>query len=360
MLGCTSAGSGTDAVLAGGAAVLAAGGVLDGLAGFNLPQRLAGVVPAWLTEIAVGVGTTAVFVGLRLLAQPFLGDLTPFSLAILALVLSSLLAGWRSGAVSLVLGLGLIWYFVLTPQRSFEFASSQAGLSLALPAAAEVAILFVLALYQREVKASEAERATTISFLGDALREMDHRTKNNFQIVTGLLTLQASRSGSADVKAALGEAVERLKAVAAVYDALAPSSAGLASVRLQDQLEEICSQIRRGILPQGIALESELDAMVVPHETAVAIGIIVNELVTNACKHAFGDGGGEVRVRVVREDGAARIEVADNGCGYAPSGKKRSGLGTRLIAGFVERLGGRSDVRSTPEGTVHTILVPLR
>jgi two-component sensor histidine kinase len=336
------------------------GGIVDGLAGFNLPQRLSGTVPTWLTEIAVAVAATALFVGLRLLAQPFLGDLAPFSLAILALVLSDLLAGWRSGAVSLVLGLGLIWYFVIPPQMSFGIVSSEAGLSLALTAAVELAILIVLALYQREVRATEEQRATRISFLGDALREMDHRTKNNFQIVTGLLTLQASRSGSAEVKAALGEAVERLQAVSAVYDALAPSSAGLASVRLQDQLEEICGQIRRGILPQGIALEAELEPIVVPHETAVAIGIVVNELVTNACKHAFGDGGGEVRVRVAREDGGARIEVADNGCGYASSGRKRTGLGTRLIASFVDRVGGRSEVRSTAEGTVHTILVPLR
>ena len=332
---------------------------MNGLAGFNLPQRLAGVAPPWVTEIGVGIGATALFVGLRLLAQPYLGELAPFPLAILALVVADLLAGWRSGAVSLVLGLLLTWFFVVSPQMSFELQSPQAALSLLLTAAAEVAILAALAFYQRDVKASEDARATRISFLGDALREMDHRTKNNFQIVTGLLTLQASRSESAEVKTALGEAVERLKAVAAVYDALAPSSAGLASVHLHDQLEEICAQIRRGILPQGIALEAELEPIVVPHETAVAIGIVVNELVTNACKHAFGEAGGEVRVRVVRQEGAARIEVADNGRGYSPGGKTRSGLGSRLIAGFVKRLGGRSEVRSTPEGTVHTLVVPL-
>jgi two-component sensor histidine kinase len=163
------------------------------------------------------------------------------------------------------------------------------------------------------------------------------------------------------VREALGEATERLKAIAAVYSALAPSSQGLASVRLQDQLQEICDQIRRGILPEGITLESELEPMLVPHETGVALGIVVNELVTNACKHAFGDGGGTIRIRAVREDDkVARIEVADNGRGFVPAAPGgRKGLGTRLVAAFVGRAGGTSEVRSSPQGTAHLIRVPL-
>jgi two-component sensor histidine kinase len=93
----------------------------------------------------------------------------------------------------------------------------------------------------------------------------------------------------------------------------------------------------------------------------VALGIIVNELVTNACKHAFGEGGGTIQVRAVREgEKAARIEVADNGRGFAPAAASgRKGLGTRLVAAFVGRAGGTSEVRSSAEGTVHLIRVPL-
>jgi two-component sensor histidine kinase len=224
----------------------------------------------------------------------------------------------------------------------------------------EAFILAALALYQREVRVGEVERVRRINFLGHALREMDHRTKNNFQIVTSLLTLQGNRSTNPEVKAALREAAERLGAVSAVYAALAPSSHGLATVRLQDQLQEICDQIRRGILPDGIGLQAELEPILVPHETAVAIGIIVNELVTNACKHAFGERGGTIWVRASAEEGRARVEVADNGKGLAPAANGTGGLGTRLVAAFVQRVGGTSDVRSSPEGTVHAILVPLR
>lgn len=324
----------------------------------DLPRRLSRRLPRPVTELAVGVGMTALFVGVRLAIAPLLGGVAPFALGIIAVVLAALLGGWRSGLVSMMVGTSLIWYLVLPPYRSFAIESGSTALTLAAGAFTEGVILLALGLYQREVRAAQFERARRINFLGHALKEMDHRTKNNFQIVTSLLTLQASRSASEEVKAALSEAAERLKAVAAVYDALAPSSQGLAMVRLQDQLQEICDQIRRGIMPDGIALSTELEPILVPHESAVAIGIIVNELVTNACKHAFGDGGGSIRVKAWRDDGAAYIEVADDGRGFV-AGAARPGLGSRLVTAFLQRLKARSDVQSSPEGTIHRVRVPL-
>ncbi|HEX8381083.1 MAG TPA: histidine kinase dimerization/phosphoacceptor domain -containing protein [Allosphingosinicella sp.] len=324
----------------------------------DLPRRLSRRLPRPVTELAVGIGVTALFVGIRVAIAPLLGEVAPFALSIIAVVIASLIGGWRSGLVSMVLGTLLIWYLVLPPYLSFALEDGPTALVLAAGAFTEGVILLALGLYQREVRAGQLERTRRINFLGHALREMDHRTKNNFQIVTSLLTLQASRSASDEVKSALNEAAERLKAVSAVYEALAPSSQGLASVRLQDQLQEICDQIRRGIMPESIGLSTELEPIVVPHESAVAIGIIVNELVTNACKHAFGQGGGSIRVRTWRDDGAAYIEVADDGRGFV-AGAAKPGLGSRLVTAFLQRLKARSDVQSSPEGTIHRIRVPL-
>jgi two-component sensor histidine kinase len=331
---------------------------LQRLVTIDLPRRLSRRLPMAVTELAVGIAVTAFFVGVRLAISPLLGEVAPFALGIVAVVIAALLGGWRSGLVSMVLGTALIWYLVLPPYRSFELETSASALTLVAGAFTQGVILLALGLYQREVRAGQLERARRINFLGHALKEMDHRTKNNFQIVTSLLTLQANRSPSEEVKAALGEAAERLKAVSAVYDALAPSSQGLASVRLQDQLQEICDQIRRGILPDGISLSTELEPILVPHESGVAIGIIVNELVTNACKHAFGDGGGAILVKAWREDGAAYIEVGDDGKGFIP-GTAKPGLGSRLVTAFLQRLKARSDVHSSPEGTTHRVRVPL-
>jgi two-component sensor histidine kinase len=327
----------------------------------DLPSRLSRVLPRWLTELLIAVFATGLFVGGRLMAVPLIGEHAPFALGFLAMVLAALLAGWRSGAVSLLLGTGLVWYFVLPPRQSFAIEDGATALTLGTVILSQVLILLALAIYQREVRAGALDRTRRINFLGHALKEMDHRTKNNFQIVTSLLGMQGARSGNAEVKAALAEAAERLKAVAAVYAALAPSSQGLGVVRLHDQLQEICNQIRLGFLPDSIVLDTEFEPMLVPNETAVSIGIIVNELVTNACKHAFPDEGGTILVRAIKDCEGALIEVTDDGKGLGDRPKGKSGLGTRLVGAFVQRTGGRADVRSTPGGgTTHSIRIPLR
>ncbi|QAY76262.1 sensor histidine kinase [Sphingosinicella sp. BN140058] len=325
----------------------------------DLPARLSRLLPRWVTQALVAIAITGIFVGIRLMLLPLIGPQAPFALAFLSTVLATLLAGWRSGALSLVLGMALVWYFVLPIQQSFVIGDGTTATTLIIVLFAQIVILVALALYQREVRRGEFERQRRINFLGHAIREMDHRTKNNFQIVTSLLTLQGSRSPNPEVQAALKEATERLKAIAAVYDALAPSSQGLVAVRLQDQMEEICSQIRRGILPDGITLVSDIEPMLVPHDVAVSIGIIVNELVTNACKHAFGEAGGTIWVRAAKEGEGARIEVADDGKGFTPAPSSRKGLGTKLVAAFVQRIGGKAEVRATPGGgTTHSISLP--
>src|SRR6185437_8702969 len=197
---------------------------------------------------------------LRLGMAPLLGNVAPFALALLAMVLATLVASWRSGLVAIVTVIGLIWYVVLEPQRDSTLSTAPLA-SLVAAGVTGGLILLALALYQREVRAGEIERARRINFLGHALREMDHRTKNNFQIVMSLLQLQANRSRNAEAQAALGEAVERLKAISSVYDSLNISSQGLARVRLQHQLQEICDRVRDGLLPEGVTIEAELDPM---------------------------------------------------------------------------------------------------
>lgn len=329
------------------------------LTAIDLPRRLSPGVPPLVTELATGAIITAVLVLVRALLSPVLAEGVPFAFAFLAVVLATLIGGWRSGTFSLAIGVLLVWYFVLPVPGSFTLADPRMFWWLVIIGGTEGLIVVALGLYQREIRWGQSERTRRINFLGHALREMDHRTRNNFQIVTSLLQLQANRSGSDEVKAALREASERLQAVSAVYAALAPSSQNLAAVRLQDQLEEICGQIRRGILPEGIVLTAEVEPMLVPHETAVAVGIIVNELVTNAAKHAFPNGRGSIVVRALKTPAGARLEVADDGCGMPARAERKGGLGTRLIAAFVQRVKGKSEVRSSSAGTVHIVTVPL-
>jgi two-component sensor histidine kinase len=316
------------------------------------------MLPRPVTEVLTGIVISGAFVGLRLAMAPLLGNIAPFSLALLGMVLATLIAGWRSGLVAIVIGVGIIWYLVLQPHGSDGPAPDPLA-SLAAASITAGLILLALAVYQREVRAGEIDRQRRIHFLGHALREMDHRTKNNFQIVMSVLQLQANRSQNEEAQAALAEAVERLKAISSVYDSLTLSGQGLGAVRLQDQLQRICDRARDGLLPDGVTIEAELEPILVPHETGACIGIVVNELITNACKHAFPDRSGRIHVTCRRDGQEARIAVADDGRGIPGSAHGRRGLGSRLIQAFVQRLKGRSEVQSSETGTTHVIMVPL-
>lgn len=323
----------------------------------RLPERLSGALPPLATELAVGILAALLFFGLRWALQPLTGDSAPYALSFLAVVLASLLAGWRSGLVALILGQLLSWYYLVPFHGSFRMPDAAALYSLLLATFAELVILLVVALYQREVAASGARRQRQIDFLGQALREIDHRTHNNFQTVLSLITLQANRAATDDVRAALHEAADRIRAVSLAYEKLALSSVGLESVRLDDHLQELCEQIGRGIVPEGVTLRTELTAATVRADTAISLGIIANELVTNAVKHAFKGERGTIQVVTRRDGDGLELRVADNGCGISASDRRR-GLGTRLVETFVRQLGGRHEVSSSAEGTTHRIRMP--
>ena len=327
------------------------------LLNIRLPERLARRLPRWVTQLFVGIAAALAFLALRIALVPLTGDAAPYALSFLAVVLATLVGGWRAGLLALSLSQFLIWYMVppavmFGPEAAFGNASLVAT-------CAQTIVLAVIAFYQREVEATENEREERIDFLGNALREIDHRTHNNFQTVMSLLTLQARQAPDPPVRAALKEAVARVKAVSLAYQKLALSSEGLESVRLQDHLQELCDQLAEGILPDTVTLQTDLDPVTLPYEEAVCIGIIVNELVTNALKHAFPEDRGEIRVSAAASEGQVIVEVADDGRGM-PNSPHRSGLGSRLIEVFVKRLEARHETPPVPRGTAHRISVPLR
>jgi K+-sensing histidine kinase KdpD len=219
-----------------------------------------------LTHAIVGAATALAFLLLRAALEPLTGDAAPYALSFLAVVLACLVAGWRSGLLALVLGQSLTWYLLVPPFGTVGLKEPAAGFSFLLATLSQALILLVISVYQREADAAEAERESRIDFLGHALREIDHRTSNNFQTITSLLLLQARQAGDPAVRAALRDAADRLKAVSLAYQKLAYSSDGLQTVRLNDHLQELCDQLRNAILPDTVLLQTRLDPVAVLYE----------------------------------------------------------------------------------------------
>jgi two-component sensor histidine kinase len=125
-------------------------------------------------------------------------------------------------------------------------------------------------------------------------------------------------------------------------------------------LDELCRDLIASVHREGgtsILLRTDIDSAVLPTDRAIPIGLIVNELVTNAVKYAFpGDRRGTVLVTLKRAPGELRLTVADDGQGADPR-RADSGLGGRLVERFVQQLGGQLKRESDSRGTtVHLIL----
>jgi len=287
------------------------------------------------------------------------GDRAPYALNFVAVVLASVVAGWRSGLVALTAGQLLTWYIVVPYEWSFRFESVELLVGFVIACLSQVLILTVIALYQREIDKGVAERERRLHLLDDALKEIDHRTRNNYQTVLAMIELQSRRSSDQIVREALAQVADRIQAVANASQQLAKKSVDIDSVRLDDHLCGLVQQIERGLSREGIDVECEVEEVTASADTATSISIIVNELVTNAIKHAFnGEGVGRVQV-VGRTGNSFELIVTDNGRGMQATRRNgHAGLGTKLVESFAKQLRAKHEVVSTDQGTMHRLVIP--
>jgi two-component sensor histidine kinase len=171
------------------------------------------------------------------------------------------------------------------------------------------------------------------------LREVNHRVGNSLQIIASLLHLQASSSGQDDVKVALTNAMGRVAAVAQVHRRLYTSQ-DLKSVLLNQYLDALLEDLRRSAEGNRMSrLTLKAEPIEIDPDRAVAIGIIVNELVMNAVKYAYPDGAGPIDVELKAEGGDLVLSIADAGVGLNVKADPRStGMGQRIVSGMAQKL----------------------
>jgi two-component system, sensor histidine kinase PdtaS len=329
----------------------------------RLPERLQGRIPPVLTEVVVGVATAITAVGLRLPLHPILDERAPYVFIFVAIVVATLLAGWRSGLVACAGGQALTWFFVIEPHWSVLGTDDARTAGFLVGSISQLIVLAVVAAYQRAADRTAAEREQRMQLLGQSLREIDHRTKNNYQTVLAMIRLQSKEVEDQEGREALERTAERIQSVALVSQQLAYSSKDLKAVRLDNHLREMCILIARGLSRVGLQVECEAEQVTVQASKAIGISIIVNELITNSLQHAFPDRrDGAICVKSCLTDGMLELIVQDNGCGFSPTAPrvrtKPGGLGSKLIDSFVHQLNARHDVVSSARGTKHRILVP--
>ena len=198
--------------------------------------------------------------------------------------------------------------------------------------------------------AAEAQRREIL------LREMQHRVKNNFQLVLSSISIQKRRSQGAEVHRALDHVASRINAISLAHDQLAPRHEGQ-TVRLSDYIRALCSAIRQQI--EDVEVDVEFDELELSIDRALPVGLILNETAMNSIKHAFGPDGGRITVRLVGGIGfgEARLTVSDNGRGIINVSENGSGL--KLIASLARQIGGTIEQQSSDSGTTTILTFPL-
>jgi len=212
-------------------------------------------------------------------------------------------------------------------------------------------------------QAAEASAVALQRILADrevSIGEAHHRVKNTIQIVSSLLSLQARTSPSEEVRHALRQSQGRLQVLAKVHELLYRDADDVREISMQTLLCEVGEALRQSFPVTNVSLQVTSDAISLAPMYGIPMALLVNEIVTNAYKHAFPDGQvGTVTVTLNETtDGVLLLQVVDDGIGMYASDETH-GLGMKLIRSFAARL--RGDLAfgrpASGTGTVVTMLM---
>jgi two-component sensor histidine kinase len=189
------------------------------------------------------------------------------------------------------------------------------------------------------------------------LQEQRHRMKNDLALLSSMIALQARSQSNPPVRAALESAVARLHVIAEGQDHL-QSATGDQVVNMQEYIEDVCWRLGEALRDvRPIALRVDSEEVMLDSRQAIRIGLIVNELATNALKHAFpGERGGTIQVRLQRLPTRLVIIVEDDGVGCPED--EQGGLGSRVVSLLAQQSGGSIKRESANPGCRVVVTMP--
>jgi len=303
-------------------------------------------MPLWAGEALTALVCLALAAVVRVVVDALLPGVAPFVLLFPAALVATLVGGWRCGALTFAIAQFWAWYYVVPPV-GLAFKGDAQPANLLLIFFAGMAVVAAAQAFRARSRSEARDDAAKLAERDLMLRELDHRMKNNFQTVASLIRLQLKRTPDEPAKLALQEALGRVLSISEAHRNLYAAGEGLACVDMAVYLTELCANLADALfLGELVRLQCSVEHGALQRDRAVAVGLIVNELVTNAAKHAFIDGRpGEIRVDFSRAPEGYRLIVEDNGRGLpADFASRGSGLGRGLVEAFTRQAGGELHV----------------
>ncbi len=188
-------------------------------------------------------------------------------------------------------------------------------------------------------------------------KEVDHRVKNSLQSLEALIRIQARIEKSPEARAALDAVQGRLATISRLHEALYLTETG-AAVDVAAFLSKVVSSTQEQ-MPAGVKVESSIARCSLPSRSASSVGMIVNEVMTNAAKYAYtGRHHGIFRLIGEKKDGYYHLSGIDDGPGL-PEDHEGDGLGMRILLAAAQQLGGKMLTPKREQGTEITVIWPL-
>lgn len=212
---------------------------------------------------------------------------------------------------------------------------------------------------EREVESRTAALNDALEAKTLLLHEVDHRVKNNLTMIGSLLRLQARTIDDPVINAKLEAMLERVDALATVHRRLYQSD-DVTKFDVGAFAANLVSDVVGASGREDIVIHTDIDAIDVPSNHAAALGLVLNEVVTNAIKHGFKDGrAGKLVVRAEHANENARIIVTDDGPGFPDGVDGSGGLGWTLIKKLSRQVGATTEWQRADPGTAVVITFPV-
>lgn len=192
------------------------------------------------------------------------------------------------------------------------------------------------------------------------LAEIHHRVKNNLAVMSSLLRLQSEKSTSEDAKDILLKNADRIHSMALIHNSFYTKD-NLSSIDFCQFISDLVDEMKKSYLRKDeISFAMNLEPITLPVNKAIPGGLIVNEILINAIKHAFKEKrNGDVNIKLTNDQKSVNLTISDNGIGFDPLQKEET-LGLTLIHSLTEQLDGEIDVKSKEGyGTVWSLSFSL-
>lgn len=285
-----------------------------------------------------GIVCAGAMLGLRTIFDAVAPTSGPFALIYPTVLLATFYGRLRAGLTALVITFGWAWYMVLPAQHSFTFLDPTDPARVAINAACCLVVIVFAEAFRRAASSTMDEIQKAADRRLTLLAELEHRTKNNFSLVASLLEFQKRRAIDPAIRDQLDDAVGRVRTFADAYSNLELERSGDKEVSTSHYLGGLLDRIEQAAVPPNVKLFREIEEAMLPRETAVAIGLYLNEAVSNCLKYAFPVGrNGTIGVYFHVRDDDWRLCVEDDGVGMTAKAEAGGGLGTSLMEAFARQ-----------------------